>query len=102
MEAALPARTCCSLEDFEAAGEACATGELPHDAIIDVLREVVLNAAPAAADADARLAEDEEIIRTTAGRILFFLLVHRAFRPNPQPEAELLEALDGVPLVTTP
>jgi len=100
-----PPRRCPTLESFEAAAEECAWWDLPASAALLVPRSVLLEAAPDAGEDDPLLAEagggdDEDLVQTTAGRALFFLVVHRGFRPRKRVEDTLLQELDDVPLAT--
>uniref|UniRef100_A0A7S0B7I5 DNA-directed RNA polymerase n=1 Tax=Pyrodinium bahamense TaxID=73915 RepID=A0A7S0B7I5_9DINO len=98
-----PPRLCQSVEDLEVVAEACASGEVPHTLPVAVPRSILLEAAPAAAEDDILLSDDgsESVaaeVRTTAGRVLFFLLVHRGYRPPQTMEAALVDDLDSAPL----
>jgi len=96
-----PSRTCSTLQELEAMAEGCSAGELLHDHPVTVLARVLREAAPDAVEDDKHLCSlaDDDVVQTTAGRALFWLMMYRAFRPPPRPEATLLEELDSAPLV---
>mmetsp|Transcript_58911 Transcript_58911/g.167519 ORF Transcript_58911/g.167519 Transcript_58911/m.167519 type:complete len:329 (+) Transcript_58911:3-989(+) len=98
----IPERVCRSLEELEHVAEACSAGDVAHNAPVTVPISVLKEASPEAVADDPRLSgtegDVEDPVRTTAGRCLFFLLVHRGFDPPPRPDVKLLRELDSVPL----
>jgi len=72
----------------------CAVGDVPQHQELLVSREMLMELIPE----DDTLAGEEDEIRTTAGRVLFFLNMHRGFHPPMRHSADLLDDLDTVPL----
>eukprot|EP00442_Polarella_glacialis_P053623 CAMPEP_0115052378 /NCGR_PEP_ID=MMETSP0227-20121206/2901_1 /TAXON_ID=89957 /ORGANISM="Polarella glacialis, Strain CCMP 1383" /LENGTH=608 /DNA_ID=CAMNT_0002436527 /DNA_START=119 /DNA_END=1942 /DNA_ORIENTATION=- len=94
----VPPTVCETWEHLEAVVSACAAGELSHGTVLSVPKSVLAEAAPEAAEDDPVLAIDEnsdgsESVRTTAGRALFFLMVHKGFTPPMRKDLVLLDYL---------
>jgi len=98
-----------SAEEVEAAAKLCAAGQLSHHAAYLIKRELLVAMVPEAAaeddpvlngmDSEAPAEElGEELIRTTAGRLLFFLMLHQGFSPDIRLHMDLLDSLDSAPL----
>jgi len=93
-----PEQECTSLADLEQVATDCNAGELPCAAVVTIRRDVLLDIAPFAVQDDEKLAgETADLIKTTAGRMLFFLLVHRCWMPPPTTEELLADKLDSAP-----
>lgn len=97
-----PVNMCRSLEDLQSMAAACAAGDLSHHTAVSVPREVLVQAVGCeAAKDDPLLNSDNEELRTTAGRLLFFLMMHQGFNPPMRLHADLLDDLDSTPLCET-
>ncbi|CAK9025484.1 unnamed protein product [Durusdinium trenchii] len=78
---------------------ACAAGEVPHDEELIVPRSLLMELAP---EDETVVETKEDEIRTTSGRILFFLMLHSGLDAPMCQDAELLQSLDDVGLVDLP
>jgi DNA-directed RNA polymerase subunit beta' len=90
---------CASVEALQAVAEDVFTGKTAHSTAVTVPWEILEEAAPDAVLDDAKLSGSAgEVVTTNAGRILFFLLVHRNFVPQSSTDMQLVSSLDAAPL----
>jgi len=85
---------CQTADELASVAAKCAVGDMPQNQELLVSREMLMELIPE----DDTLAGEEDEIRTTAGRLLFFLNMHRGFHPPMRHSADLLDDLDAVPL----
>lgn len=101
-----PALECSSVEVLLETVEECARGELSHEAVLRVPVRVLAEVAPEAVADDGELSKTEDgelaeasgrVVQTTAGRCLFFLLVHSSFRVREREHDLTLSRVEAAP-----